>query len=331
MHKLIAACVLLAGICFITDNVNAGMNMFDWKYWKCFLKKSTDCPDNDIRFYLYSHESGTRRKRIDVRNPLALNIAGWNRTKNNVIIIHGFNGTENKSPITILRDAFLTRDDYNVFTVDWKPLTQFPCYLSSLSNTRLVGKCTAQFYAYIMDHGGAARKTTCVGHSLGAHICGIISNHLDVKQHRIVGLDPARPLINEYASHVTRLSPEDAFQVQVIHTNAGFLGEAHQRGHVDFCVNGGNSQPGCKGHWLRISRCSHFQSVCFYAATVRGTHTHMGRPCSSVCPKQSKNWGMKPGKAIPMGINTPLSAKGTFCVDTGVATTRHNECPFDKN
>lgn len=70
---------------------------------------------------------------------------------------------------------------------------------------------------------------------------------------QIQGLDPARPLINEYASHVTRLSPEDAFQVQVIHTNAGFLGEAHQRGHVDFCVNGGNSQPGCKGHWLRKS------------------------------------------------------------------------------
>lgn len=71
--------------------------------------------------------------------------------------------------------------------MDWEPLTRFPCYLSAISNTRLVGQCTAQLYSFIMYMGGQAKKTTCVGHSLGAHICGMVSNHLDVKQHRIVG------------------------------------------------------------------------------------------------------------------------------------------------
>lgn len=102
-----------------------------------------------------------------------------------------------------------------------------------------------------MDHGGDARETTCVGHSLGAHICGMISNHLDVKQHKIVGLDPARPLINRYGDKYFRLTKDDAHQVQVIHTNAGVLGEVNQVGHIDFCVNGGQMQPGCKGHILR--------------------------------------------------------------------------------
>lgn len=83
--------------------------------------------------------------------------------------------------------AYLTRKDYNIFTVDWEPLTRFPCYLSAISNTRLVGQCTAQLYSFIMYMGGQAKKTTCVGHSLGAHICGMVSNHLVVKQHRIVG------------------------------------------------------------------------------------------------------------------------------------------------
>lgn len=83
--------------------------------------------------------------------------------------------------------AYLSRGDYNVFTVDWQPLSRFPCYLSSLSNTRLVAQCTSQLYAYIMDMGGTADKTTCVGHSLGAHICGMISNHLTRKQYKIVG------------------------------------------------------------------------------------------------------------------------------------------------
>lgn len=83
--------------------------------------------------------------------------------------------------------AYLMRKDYNIFTVDWEPLSKFPCYISALQNTRLVAQCAAKLYAYIMDLGGSAKKTTCVGHSLGAHICGMISNHLSIKQHKIVG------------------------------------------------------------------------------------------------------------------------------------------------
>lgn len=72
--------------------------------------------------------------------------------------------------------------------VDWEPLTKFPCYISALQNTMLVAQCTAHLYALIMENGGNAYKTTCVGHSLGAHVCGMLSNHLDVKQHKIVGI-----------------------------------------------------------------------------------------------------------------------------------------------
>lgn len=64
-------------------------------------------------------------------------------------------------------------------------------------------------------------------------------------------MDPARPLIDQYADNVWMLTKDDAHQVLVIHTNSGFLGEVNQVGHVDFCVNGGRMQPGCKGHRLR--------------------------------------------------------------------------------
>lgn len=83
--------------------------------------------------------------------------------------------------------AYLRRGDYNVFTVDWEPLTIFPCYLSSLSNTRLVAQCAAMLYSHVTHQGGLAKKTTCVGHSLGAHICGMMSNHLTFKQYKIIG------------------------------------------------------------------------------------------------------------------------------------------------
>ena len=42
-----------------------------------------------------------------------------------------------------------------------------------------------------------------------------------------------------------RLSADDAALVDVIHTNAGKLGEGPAIGHIDFYPNGGKEQPGC--------------------------------------------------------------------------------------
>ncbi|KAF7286365.1 hypothetical protein GWI33_005661 [Rhynchophorus ferrugineus] len=300
-------------------------SIYDLKYWRCFLKKHYVCPDNNVKYYLYTPETGQKRLRIDIRNNLSLRLSGFDPERKNVIIIHGFNGTESKTPMTILRDAYLYRKDYNIFTIDWAGLTNFPCYLSSLSNMRLVAQCTAKFYAFLMDHGGQAEETTCVGHSLGAHICGMISNHLTIKQHKIVGLDPARPLIDRYANKYFRLTKDDAHHVQIIHTNAGFLGEVNQVGHIDFCVNGGMRQPGCKGRQIRIARCSHFQSACYFAKTVRYPKSIIGYPCDTSCPKSKRNWNYLPGPSTPMGHDTPYGMYGSYCVQTDTK----KDCPFD--
>jgi phosphatidylserine sn-1 acylhydrolase len=70
-----------------------------------------------------------------------------------------------------------------------------------------------------------------------AHVCGLMSNHLNFRLERIIALDPARPLIRP--GNQNRLDSGDARSVQVIHTNAGYYGEAGRVGHIDFCVNGG--------------------------------------------------------------------------------------------
>lgn len=79
------------------------------------------------------------------------------------------------------------RGDFNVFMVDWSPLTVYPCYLLSLRNSRLVSQCTAQLYSYVAHMGASTYQTHCVGHSLGAHICGMMNNHLTRRQHTIIG------------------------------------------------------------------------------------------------------------------------------------------------
>lgn len=47
------------------------------------------------------------------------------------------------SPFPSLPSAYLSRH-YNVLAVDWYQLTQYPCYITALANTKLVAQCTAQ-------------------------------------------------------------------------------------------------------------------------------------------------------------------------------------------
>lgn len=86
-----------------------------------------------------------------------------------------------------MNTAYLIRQNFNVFMVDWSPLTVYPCYLSSLRNTRLVSQCTAQLYTQLTYSGASAYDIHCVGHSLGAHICGMMSSYLTKRQHKIIG------------------------------------------------------------------------------------------------------------------------------------------------
>lgn len=70
----------------------------------------------------------------------------------------------------------------------------------------------------------------------------MISRYVTFRLHRIIGLDPARPLVTPDL----KLNSGDANAVHVLHTNAGHYGERDRGGHVDFCINGGRVQPFCE-------------------------------------------------------------------------------------
>jgi len=91
----------------------------------------------------------------------------------------------------------------------------------------------------------------CIGHSLGAHVCGFIGKMLinskdaDVSAiiGRISGLDPAGPCL-ENMDKTRRLSISDALYVDVIHTSSNF-GLQMPLGHSDYYPNGGLKQDDC--------------------------------------------------------------------------------------
>jgi hypothetical protein len=87
----------------------------------------------------------------------------------------------------------------------------------------------------------------CIGHSLGAHTCGLFGKYLRDKQKitltRISGLDPAGPCF-EKSDETNRLDKSDAVYVDVIHTSRLF-GILKSIGHIDFYPNAGSKQPDC--------------------------------------------------------------------------------------
>ena len=174
-----------------------------------------------------------------------------------------------------MKDYLLNKSDYNVFAIDWSKGAKTINYLKAAADTRTVGPLVADFIKKLANLTGASPSTMhCVGHSLGAHICGFVGKNIkSPKLAQISGLDPAGP---GFSKNVTRLHQTDASLVTVIHTSAGFLttegyvpielrgflGTTDHLGDFDFWPNGGTKQPGCES--LNMST-SNVKRCCIYA------------------------------------------------------------------
>jgi phospholipase A1 protein A len=51
----------------------------------------------------------------------------WNGSKENIILVHGYASGDEVLPMMVLRDAYLTHGEYNVFVIDWSALCPAPC------------------------------------------------------------------------------------------------------------------------------------------------------------------------------------------------------------
>lgn len=106
----------------------------------------------------------------------------------------------------------------------------------------------------------------------------LISFQLLCNLFRITGLDPAGPNFDGNDS-IHRLSKDDAYFVDIIHTDAAYLGSKETSGHANFWPNGGVPvQPGCGGGIftrqitlanISISdACSHARSYIYWAESL---------------------------------------------------------------
>jgi pancreatic lipase-related protein 1 len=121
------------------------------------------------------------------------------------IIIHGFTNSRANSPwLFDFKDAFMEVEPSNVIIVDWNYGARAPFYSNATANTRMIGKQTCLLVKDILDiyYDSNWKKAHiyCVGHSLGAHVCGYASNDCNTKFDRITAMDAAGPSfeVNHY-------------------------------------------------------------------------------------------------------------------------------------
>lgn len=168
----------------------------------------------------------------------------WSPRRHTRIFIHGY--YSDRKTFMKYAHAYLRRGDYNFIAINWLRGARTINYFKARRRVQLVGEATARFIDYLVTLGMHVSDLIMIGHSLGAHVCGIAAKHIKSgKPAAIIGLDPAFPLFR-LLEQPHRLHYDDAKYVQIIHTNGGFLGIRHPIGHADFYPNFGCVQPSCK-------------------------------------------------------------------------------------
>ncbi|XP_026480171.1 uncharacterized protein LOC113386617 [Ctenocephalides felis] len=216
------------------------------------------------------------------------------------VILHGYAGSLDYNATADIRRAYMRIPNVNVLAVDWGELATLPCYPAAAFNTVQVGHCTANMLLAlsILDERFKPEDAHLIGFSLGAHAAAYAANYLKkltgALQKRITGLDPALPFFST-PQLSWKLDSTDAHYVDIIHTDAGYLGKAEALGHADFYVNGGSKQPICKGEEYE-HLCSHNAAPAYFAESIISKVGFYGSKCSSYiehilrwCPADNKD------------------------------------------
>lgn len=190
--------------------------------------------------------------RLNATAPLELvrELAGFEPQKKTTIIVHGFTQSYPKTTwLRKIRGLFEVHSlvgRHNLIIMDWG-VASHGSYAQVAAMVSGMGSFLSNFIMKLIDLGADRMSIHVIGHSLGAHLAGFAGKRIRPRLGRITALDPAGPCFGKIFSNSAsdRLSPGDAFEVDVYHYDDDFLGLPGQHGQFDIYVNGGSSQPGC--------------------------------------------------------------------------------------
>ncbi|XP_011498556.1 PREDICTED: pancreatic triacylglycerol lipase-like [Ceratosolen solmsi marchali] len=300
-------------------NSNDGLWVFDDN--EEIVRATADIPNDllsslismntHVRFYLYTRNLTGNYESITIGDVQSLKLSTFDATRETKFFAHGWMNSKSSKSCRLVREAYLVYGDFNVIIVDWSKIAK-GTYIWSAMHVVQVGKHVAKMIDFLEEQGINLNTTSLSGHSLGAHVVGLAGYYAKNKVNYIVGLDPALPLFS-FAGVGSRISTEDAKQVEIIHTNAGFLGFLAPIGDADFYPNGGKRQVGCSIDFG--GSCSHSRSYEFFAESIVSAVGFYGMNCKNY---SSFVHGDCEGNICLMGgDNSNLISNGTYYLGTG--------------
>lgn len=232
-----------------------------------------------VKFYIYTRKEPNRQQ-VLLENMESIKSSTFNRKKPLRFIVHGWQNSEKSDSIQLIKNAYLKKGDYNIFSVDWGDGASSLNYYTSRHRIGDVANVLSRFIEFIVKELKIkTNNIQLIGHSLGAHICGLTAKELQVGRIPvIVGLDPASPLFT-IKNRKNRLDIDDAEYVEIVHTATTFLGFHVNIGTADFYPNYGKYQPGCGLDIIGI--CAHSRAYEYFAESVNSNLGFWSRQCDN--------------------------------------------------
>lgn len=201
---------------------------------------------NDVRFLVFTRFNPTIGQEFRFRDLESLRLTNFDVNRPTRVLIHGFQSDATADVNILLTVAYLRSYDVNIIVVDWSVGANTINYISARNRVFEVGPLVAELLDFFQENiSFDFSRLTIVGHSLGAHIAGIIGKNVRRgRVNTIIGLDPAGPLFDANNPR-NRLDSTDADYVEVIHSDTRNFGIGAVIGHADFFPNNGSNQPGC--------------------------------------------------------------------------------------
>ncbi|XP_011342537.1 lipase member H isoform X2 [Ooceraea biroi] len=202
--------------------------------------------------------------------------------KRTIFYVFGFMNTPTDSNVKTMIKALCSGNTDNVVLLDWSKYNQHIDYPRVFKNAEKVGSLFARSLQLFKDEGFNTSTIYIIGHSVGAHISGLVGYCTNFTIPRITGLDPANRLWYPFGCY---LAPTDASWVDVIHTDSGEWGTPKSMGTADYYANTGTViQPGCPfnaSSVLSILSCSHQMSIEIYAESKYEPDKYVAMSCPS--------------------------------------------------
>lgn len=297
----------------------------------------------DVRFFLSSRRQ-PRRVEVVLGEQFGLEWTDFRIERRTLIIVHGFLSHGNETWISDMERALLQWGDVNVVVVDWSAGSNTWNYYKAAVNTRIVGYQISKFIEHVtnatISNEGSDTSNWgplhLIGHSLGAHICGMAAKELKKRRsrwtvRRITGLDPAQPCFRN-ADPSVHLHKNDAPFVDVIHTNGKLLtslglGLPEVIGHIDFYPNGGKTQPGCARtepsyfDYLPISTTAIQKAICSHGRSYVYLTESLASAATRNCSFWAHYWDLT-YRHLSQIIAEPCDAN--VCTEMGIRAEMYN-------